>query len=455
VLAVATLLANVMGYLLVLLLGRSLTPAEFGAVGALFNLALVGAVAPLAVQLVAARETARVTGPDRMANGATQAVQDAVVRLAVAVGVALGCLALVTAPLLAAFLHLDGPLPAALLGAVLLPATLTAAGQGLLQGAERFGALAALGVLAASARLAAGALAAGLGWGVTGVMAATAVASGVVLLLALVLVPELRAGVLALVPRSAAPRGPAAGGAGSGGARRLRGEVAASMVSTAGLLVLFSVDVLLARHFLPAAASGTYAVGALFTKAAYWGPQFLATLLFPRMSRPERRGPVVARAVAATAGVGLLVAGGCAVLGESAVRLVAGERYLPLAPDVWLFAALGALLAVAHVLVYARLAVSDRRTGLAAWAAAAAVCAGVATVGHGGVAPMVGTACAGALLLVLYGAVLERRALVPVLGTGPAAGPSRLLRWRGGRARRRAHRNRTRTRARGRDRVAP
>ena len=68
VLAGATLAANVLGYVLVLALSRLLPPADYGAVGALLNLAVIGLVPALAVQLVAARRTAA-----RAARGPTPA----------------------------------------------------------------------------------------------------------------------------------------------------------------------------------------------------------------------------------------------------------------------------------------------------------------------------------------------------------------------------------------------
>jgi O-antigen/teichoic acid export membrane protein len=123
----------------------------------------------------------------------------------------------------------------------------------------------------------------------------------------------------------------------------------------------------------------------------------------------------VAGGVALTGAVGLTAVAGATVLGDVAVSVAAGTSYLALAPDVWIFAALGASLAVVQVLVYARLAVSDRRLGLAAWAVTPAVCLVVATVAHGSVVEVAATALAGAVVLVVWGLVLERAAF----GLGP------------------------------------
>ena len=71
----------------------------------------------------------------------------------------------------------------------------------------------------------------------------------------------------------------------------------------------------MARALLEPAAAGAYAVGSLFAKAAFWAPNFLTVLVFPRLAsgRDLRRSLVTAGAL--TLGIGLLVVGLAAVLG--------------------------------------------------------------------------------------------------------------------------------------------
>jgi O-antigen/teichoic acid export membrane protein len=398
VLAAATVLANVFGYALVLVLSRTLGPAEYGAVGALINLTVIGTVPALAVQLVAARETARLGG--RLEHSG------ALVRLGLGAGALLSVLVVAAAGPLDRFLHLDGPVPAVALGLSLLPATAVAAVQGVLQGAERFRRLAVLVTVVGATRFVAGASAAVAGWGVTGVMVATAVAAVLAAAVAVVLLPSAR-------PWRSAGGRPAP----------LWRQVGTSSISTAGLLILVNVDVLLARHYLPPAESGLYAVGSIFTKVTFWGPQFVATLLFARMATESSRVAAVRYAVVTTAalgGVGVVVA---AAGGAPLVRLVAGAGYGGLGRHAALFAALGTTLAVVQVLVYAALAVGDRRLGLAAWPGAALTCLAVATVGHGSPTAVVSTVLAGTLGLAAVGLLLTAR----LLGRADRPPPEALL----------------------------
>jgi O-antigen/teichoic acid export membrane protein len=96
---------------------------------------------------------------------------------------------------------------------------------------------------------------------------------------------------------------------------------------------------------------------------------------------------------------------------EVLVPLVAGEEYASLASSVWLFAALGATLAVDQVLVYARLAVSDRRLGAMAWGVTAVVCVVVLTRPDPSLTDVVSTVLVGALVLAVTGLVTEWMAL--------------------------------------------
>ncbi len=411
-LAAATLAANVLGYVLLLVLSRVLVAADYGAVGALLNLAIVGAVPALAVQLVAARETARAHRRHDV-PGPAVARTSMLGRLGLGAGALVGVAVVLASPLLASFLHLNGPWPAVALGTSLLPAGGTSAALGVLQGGERFGRLAVLFVAVAVTRCLAGAGAAVAGWGVTGVMVGTLAAAVAGLAVAVALVPR------AFVPARIAPGVAAPVGHRSAGGRaqdaavraRLRRDTLASTLSTGGLLAFVNLDVLLARHYLPAAASGVYAVGSLFTKVTFWGPAFLATLLYPRMVGARGRDRAVAAAAGLTAALGAVVVLFALAAGGRLVTLAAGSRYADLGRTAALFAALGTAFAVVQVLIYARVAVGDRRLGIAAWLLAAGTAGVVAATSPSAVTSLVSIALAGACCLVAVGFSLERGAL--------------------------------------------
>src|SRR6266545_3023648 len=173
-----------------------------------------------------------------------------------AAGPSLARAGLMAAPALAAFLHLGSIVPALWLAANILPLPLVSALQGMLQGVQRFGALAAALLLNAGARLAVGVGLVAAGHGVDGALAASVAGSVLAVLLPLTLLRPMLAG--RGVPSGAPPGGPAVP---SGGPRpapttaALGREVGAAALAFLGLLLLTNVDLLLARHYLAAEPS--------------------------------------------------------------------------------------------------------------------------------------------------------------------------------------------------------
>ena len=310
VVAPAMAAANALNYAFNLVMSRLLGPADYGALGALLALVLVGTVPGVALQAVVARHTT-------LAGRAVGRLWSRVLVAVLAVGGALGLLALAASPAVAAFLHLPSLGPCLWLAAALLPLPLLSAVQGMLQGREWFGLLAAVLLVAAAGRLAVGLGLVEGGLGVEGALAATAIGSAVAVLVA---VPRLRAqGGWEHVRRGW--RWP---GRGSPGAA-VAGEVAAAAAGVLGLLLLANVDVLLARHFLPAEASGLYAAGAVLTKIAFWAPQFVVTLVFPRLVTAADRRRLLGRSAAVVAAVGAPLVVAAALAPRLAARL-SGKR---------------------------------------------------------------------------------------------------------------------------------
>jgi O-antigen/teichoic acid export membrane protein len=178
--------------------------------------------------------------------------------------------------------------------------------------------------------------------------------------------------------------------------------------ATSALLVVSNMDVPLARTFLPPVQSGEYAVVALFAKAAYWGPAFLATLFYPRMARATTRRSAVwaVGSTAAIAVAGVLLS---AVLATPLVLVVGGPTYEHLAPLVPLLTACGAAWSIAQVLVYWRLSRGDHRLGYAVWTVALLVAGTVVLWRHDSIAEIASTVLAGGLAVSAYGLVMLAR----------------------------------------------
>ena len=337
-----SMLANIAAYLLHLPASRWLGPEGYGAFAALLSAQLLVAVPSLALQAVVAREHVR--------GVPHQVLRSLGRRVAILVAVVA---ALVVAPV---SLLLDTPVVAT--AAALAPGPvlcLLTTEQGLLQGAERFRALGAVLALAGAGKVvpAVGVLAAGggvgfaLAAGAVGVTVAWVVAAWVSL-------GRFWAG-------AAAAGGRAGGVGGTAGAPLTSPGVAA--VIAAGqvqlvMMALTSVDLLLARALLSPEDAGRYALGAVAAKAAFWLPQAVGTVLYPRMADPAGHRGAVRSAVGVLLGIGTVVVIG-AVVAAPLVPVLVGEDYRPVTGLLWGFAALGVTLSVLQAFLLASIA-SDR-----------------------------------------------------------------------------------------------
>jgi O-antigen/teichoic acid export membrane protein len=433
VLAAGMGVANAGNYGFNVVMAFLLGPEAYGALAALLALVLVGSVPGLALQAVVARRTT-------LAGGAAWPGTGWLVGRA---GLGLVLLSVLAGPGLVLFLHLDSAVPVVWLALALAPTPLLFAVQGLLQGRERFGALAAVMVAGAAVKLAAGLALVAAGLGVSGAMAGVAAGALLASLAGLRLAtpatgpvdnPDTPArgpvdnpgrpasGSVTLphrgtrqrrvgVRHARAPHPQARRGEGRDGVRWWA-EVGTATTGLLGLFLLANMDVLLARHYLDRAAAGRYALGAVVAKIAFWAPQFVVTVIFPRLVGAADPRRLVAGSAGLIIGFGILLAGGLVVADRAGLIVpVLGGGYAGLGPLLPLFAALGTALALVQLLLFEGIATRDRRMGRAVVVALVAEVALVAGPLHGGVGQVAGTALGVAAALAVTGWWLLRRRL--------------------------------------------
>ena len=192
-------------------------------------------------------------------------------------------------------------------------------------------------------------------------------------------------------------------------AGRRTGDVLHAAQAMLALVLLVNLDLVLARHTLPAASAGEYALGAIVTKIAYWLPQAVGVLVLPRLVHSADRRRVLPWALAVCAALDALVLGVALVLGPGLLAVVGGPRYAASTMPVWPFALTGSLLALVQILLFARLADGDRRVTVLMWAAVVVETLLIMTWLHGSAGQVIAVpaCCAGALAIT--GAVVEFR----------------------------------------------
>jgi hypothetical protein len=203
------------------------------------------------------------------------------------------------------------------------------------------------------------------------------------------------------------------------------GAVAELLTAGAALFAFFgltNVDLLLARHHLPAGEAGLYALGAVVAKGTFWFPQFVSVLANPMLVDDARRARAMGISVAVVAGAGVLCTLGAALAPGIVVSALGGSAYDGLERHVWIFAAVGALFALAQLLLYARLARGDRTAAVSVALTLAGLVVAVQVAAHGSLREIVTAAAVAAAALCAAGLTSERRGVVPPVTAPEVAG---------------------------------
>jgi O-antigen/teichoic acid export membrane protein len=370
----ATMVANAASYVLSIVAARALSVPDYGALGAMLSISIIGGTAALALQAVGARRVA-----------AAQSGRAEVTRQVATLSYQVTCYLMVGAFLLAwpfslalavpywAVFLTFGSIAASILGFSAL---------GAIQGHER-----------------------NVGFGIAYTAIATLRAGGGVL--AMLILPDITFACLGIFLGSVAGSAVSMWVArypkpGKLVPRTLVVELGGTMIALIGLFALSNMDVLLARLFLDSQASGEYAVGALIAKIAFFLPSAIIAVSFPRMSAsPTKKASLVA--VVMTAAVGGIVTGSTVLLSEPILWVLGGEKYLGLGEVAWLFALEGAIFAVAQVVLYVGFSSQNKGVALMVWVALACQLTFVVLFYHDSIVEIVTSTAVIAAILTVAG----------------------------------------------------
>ena len=378
----ATLVGNGAAYLLSMVAARVLTPEDFGAFGALLGILIIVATLSIALQAQTARRVSIAAVHDRAQ------VEGQAIRLAVVIGAIVAAIGLLAAWPLSGLFAI--PYAALAMGLVSLGFVIFGtASLGIAQGREEH------------ARFAFGFIANGVGRAVVGIIAVVAIGSVTGAALGILIGCAIGAVIsyLLICPR------------------RWSGTIAAGGTvdflhvahALAVLFTLTNIDVLLARVFLTEAQSGEYSVGVLLAKIAFFLPNAIILVLFPKMTSGDARRAVLI-AAGLTAVVGVAITAFSFLLGDLVIRILGGAQYTELGSEAWLFALEGSAFALVQVLLYARLAAQDRKAVALVWVALIALVTIVTFWRNDSVAQIVTTVVGVSLVLTVVGLLLDRKA---------------------------------------------
>ena len=382
----ATLIGNGTAYLLSMVSARILDPADFGALGALLGLLVIIATLGIAVQALTARRVSTAPAADR------KDVEGQAIRLSILVAIAIGIGSAVIAWPVSTLFSI--PILAVVTGVASLGfVVIGSAAMGIAQGREQHVKLSIAFIANSGGRALGGII------GVVVLQSVTGVGFGILIGCAI----GAAVAYQLISPKTLSPKL-------KDGISIEFGHVAHALIV---LFTLTNIDVLLARVFLTEDLSGEYSVGVLLAKIAFFLPNAIIIVLFPKMSGGgSHRALYIATGL--TAMVGVVITLASVFAGDLVIRILGGSQYRDLGSEAWLFALEGSAFALVQVLLYSRLAAQDRRAVLAVWGALAVLAVVVVGWRHNTVAEIVTSVVAVSLALTVVGFILDRRQSVRV-----------------------------------------
>lgn len=336
---IATALVSLSNFLFHAVVSRKLGPSEYGGLGSLLNLMTI-----LSVPIGAAQVSVIRAVPSWVRRDAIEGELRHVLMKTSVWALAGSLVVLAFSPLLRDYLHLPSSSGLILLALWLPVAVIGNVFQGCLMGERRFRRVAAASLLGLGlGRFAFGIVLVDIRLGLAGALLASVL--GQVVATVLFAWPHRSS----LLSRSSEPT------EGLG-----RQETLLSLGGMASYWILASMDVVLARHFLPARASGYYTAAATTGRIALFLPGAVAMLALPKFAagrgRSEEARSTLRWALTVTAGIGGAGALVLVLVPQLVVQVLFGPTFIVAVPTVRLLGIEAAGLAVIGLLVYFHIA---------------------------------------------------------------------------------------------------
>ncbi|MBT8764369.1 oligosaccharide flippase family protein [Desulfohalobiaceae bacterium Ax17] len=328
---------NVFNYLFQLVIGRSLTPEEFGVFNALNSLTLL-ASAPIAViPFVFSKVTVQLS-----LNGLSQIRSlfwKSIKWLALisCAGFGIGLLAL---PATKGYLHIDSFVPILIILVQICLSLFRPVNMGILQGLQRFLGFGLAGSLTSIGRLLGGVvLVFFLGWGVNGALLSGLIGVVLTILISLLFLKDIVHGTKGSLPS---------------GIYKGMGKYAVPVFfNTSMVMALGNLDLVLVRHYCLPAEAGLYATAAVLGRIGFFLPGVLVMVLFPAAAKAYSAGKHDNQSLWTCLGLTAFLSGSfalvCSLWPAQIISLLFGSPYAPAADLFRLVSISMSILALANV----------------------------------------------------------------------------------------------------------
>ena len=339
--------ASVFAYLFQLVLGKNLTPADYGVFNSLNSIVAILATPAVILHIVFSRFIVKLS---ISGLGQVKSLFIKVFRNMLFVSAGVFLVGLATLPLIKNFLHLKTSLPIIMMLLALSVCLIQPMLFGFIEGLQRFTFL-GIGCISGSlARFAFAFILVGiLGWGVNGAILAGILAMGL----------AIGFGFWGLKDIFNVSRGVLPSNLFS---EMLRYSIPV-FFTTIMVLLLGNIDLILVRHFCSPEEAGLYATAAVLGRISFFLPGAILMVLFPSIAKAQSTGENETNILWISLGMTFFIGGGIALINilwpEQIISFLFDEQYIEAAPLLQIISTAMALLGTSNVIFSFSLARSD------------------------------------------------------------------------------------------------
>ncbi len=342
ILFLSNLLVNAGNYGINLLLGRWLGPSEFSEVSLLVTLLLMLSFWALAFQLTATKYIAEFTTDNKLSE--MSMFLKWFQKLAVLVGIVLAILLISLSFFWKDFFQMSSPIIFIIFGIGMPFYLLMSVNRGILQGKTNYRKLAITYQAEMWTRLILSIILIKMGYGVNGVAWGLTIS---IIATWLVSNGETIKGQKMIFNN-----------------KKIINFFIVVLIYECSQILINNSDTILVKHFFKPTDAGLYAALALIGRIVYFGTWTVVTMLFPIVIKLEKEGKDHTKyfwgGIGFVGGIAGIIILACYVMPELMVNILFGEKYLSIAPLLWLYALATALFALVNVFVYYNMSL-DRR----------------------------------------------------------------------------------------------
>lgn len=275
---VGTIVGSVFSYLFNMLMGRMLGPKGYGEMTALMSLLLIVSVAGGAILTITMRYSSELYAADKYR--ALKKLFSVFTRYVYFLAIILFLLCLVLVKPIANYFSIDNLLPVVIAFTSLIFGLVAAVNRGILQGSQRFVAVAVVGVIDPVLRLALGILLVKLGFQVSGALAAVVTATAVSYFVTFWPIKS-------ILSRSSQDKTPKKF---SFDKKEILNYSWPALLSAILLMVAQNLDIILVKHYFPPADAGIYAAISTIGKIILYATAPIVAVMFPMVSEKTTKG---------------------------------------------------------------------------------------------------------------------------------------------------------------------